>query len=81
MNSSSDEKTLEALPDPDHPVGPIRHLTEKDLSQEDRSRLFASLNRGKRWFDGPAYPPLRPRLKPSPTSRIRRDRLDPQKPS
>lgn len=53
MRTSPAGRNLKVAPEPAPPVGPVRHLTEADLTENERLRLFSCLNRGKRWFDRP----------------------------
>lgn len=79
MNAPAADRKSKEAPELAYPVNPIRHLTEADLTEDDRSRLFSCLNRGKRWFDKPAYPSSMRRQKHSPTARVQQDRIDPPK--
>lgn len=77
MNTPTAGRKSKEAPEPAPPVAAVRHLTEADLSEDDRTRLFSCLNRGKRWFDRPTKPlPIRSQER-SPRARVRQDQIEP----
>lgn len=81
MNTPTASRKSTELLEPAHPVGQVRHLTEADLTEDERSRLFSCLDRGNRWFDRPSRRSSMRGLKHSPNARTRQDTVEPSKPT
>lgn len=59
MANSIASDTSDSAIQPESRSGTVRHLTEADLTEDERARLFSCLDQRKRWFDAPRYPRVR----------------------
>ncbi len=78
--STASKKSTEVL-EPLPAVSPVRHLTEADLTDDDRSRLLSCLDRGNRWFDRPRTRSSMRGPKPVKSARTRPDAIEPAQPA